>query len=151
MPKTSVAAQEMAEFALPAAPMPPPDELTEEEARDWVALVSAFPGERFGPDDRALLVELVRHQATARKLAEELDAMRRVRLIGPSPERAKARQMFCQLARYAREESRVIMMLSVELRLADQSSTRKIIAERERERTATGPRPWDTTPGSIDA
>jgi hypothetical protein len=85
----------------------------------------------------------MRHMSTARQINEQLDLMRRVRLIGPSPERAKARQVFCQLARQAREESKLIAMLSVKLRLADQSKTRKILAEAERERMPVGPRPWD--------
>jgi hypothetical protein len=143
MPKESAAAQEMTPFALSAAPLPPPDSLNEEEAGYWRGLVGQFPRERFDVDDVPLLVELMRHMSTARQINEQLDLMRRVRLIGPSLERAKARQVFCQLARQAREESKLIAMLSVKLRLADQSKTRKILAEAERERMPVGPRPWD--------
>jgi hypothetical protein len=143
MPKESAAAQGMTPFAIASAPMPPPRGLSAEEAGYWHALVDNFPGDRFGPDDRPLLTELCRHQATARQIARELDAMRRVRLIGPSPERATVRQVFAQLARMAREESKLIATLSVKLRLAAQTKTRKVLAEAERARTPIGPRPWD--------
>jgi hypothetical protein len=143
MPKTSVAEAETIPFALPGSPMAPPAELSTDEARYWIALVHAFPAERFGPDDVPLLVELCRHQNLARKINVELDAMRRTRLIGPSPERAKARAMFNQLLRASRAESELIAMLCTKLRLAHQSSERKIVAARARERMGTGPRPWD--------
>ncbi len=66
MPKTSIAVQQTAEFALPARPMEPPVGLSEEEAGYLRGLVGQFPRERFDVDDVPLLVELVRHQATAR-------------------------------------------------------------------------------------
>lgn len=143
MPKESAAAQEVTPFALSAAPLPPPDSLSDEEAGYWRGLVGQFPRERFDVDDVPLLVELMRHMSTARQINEQLDLMRRVRLIGPSPERAKVRQVFAQLARMAREESKLIATLSVKLRLAAQTKTRKVLADAERARTATGPRPWD--------
>src|SRR6266511_1637736 len=124
--------------------MAPPAELSKDEARYWIALVHAFPAERFDVDDVPLLTELCRHQSLAQKINVELNAMRRTRLIGPSPERVKVRAMFNQLLRAAREESKLIANLCVKLRLAQQTSERKIVAERERARMATGPRPWDT-------
>jgi hypothetical protein len=130
-----------------ATALPPPAELSKDEARYWVALVGQFPRERFDIDDVPLLVELCRHQNLARKINVELNAMRRTRLIGPSPERVKVRAMFNQLLRAAREETKLITNICVKLRLAQQTSERKIVAERERARMATGPRPWDTIAG----
>jgi hypothetical protein len=131
------------ETAFPVRPMEPPDYLTSEQAADWRALVGAFPAERFGPDSVPVLVELVRHQAIARQLDENLAGMRRRILTSDSPTGVKQRRMFIQLVRAHAAESQLIAMLSVKLRLADQSKTRKVLAEAERERTPTGPRPWD--------
>jgi hypothetical protein len=94
-----------------------------------------------------VLVELVRHMAISAKLNEEIGGMRRARLTGASPERAKLRRAYCQLVAAHAAESHLIAMLSVKLRLVDQSKSRKVLADAERERTPTGPRPWDTIAG----
>jgi len=131
-------------FTVAAPPMPPPAELNAEEAQYWHALVDAFPGQRFGADDRVLLIELVRHQHLSHRVNVELDGLRQLNLTGTTARDSKARAMFMELASIARDEARLIAALATKLRLATQSNVRKIVAERERARTTTRPPPWET-------
>jgi hypothetical protein len=143
MPRASAAAIVTAECAAFAAPMEPPVTLDEEQARFWRELVGNFPSGRFNAGDRPLLTELCRHQAIARKFHEELEKMRRWKLNSQTPRGAKRRAVFLQLLRMAREETKVISMLCVKLRLGTQSRTEKRGAEAEHSRMPLGARPWD--------
>ena len=143
MPRASAVAVSTAENAIFAAPMEPPVTLDEEQARFWRELVGKFPAERFNAGDRPLLTELCRHQAIARKVHEELAKMGRWTLNAETPGVAKRRAVFLQLLRMAGEETRVISMLCVKLRLGTQSRTEKRVAEAEHSRMSTGARPWD--------
>jgi hypothetical protein len=142
-PKVSAAEAEVLPFALEGTPLSPPPELSEEEAGYWRGLVDPFPAERFQVDAVPTLIELCRAMGRSRKLAEQLDEMRHKRLLGVSSEHVKTRQMFIQLARQAREEAKLIAVLSQKLRLTDQSKHEKRSAQAQRERMAIGPRPWD--------
>jgi hypothetical protein len=143
MPRTSAAASDLAEFAIADAPLEPPGYLTEEQAGYWRALVGAFPRERFDIDSVPVLVELFVHMSISRQIAEALNAMRQTRLIGPSPERTKARRVFIQLAAQARQESHLICVLSTKLRLTHQSQERDTKAARARYDAMTvGTPPW---------
>jgi hypothetical protein len=142
MPRTSAAAQEIVARAIPAAPLPPPDDLTPEMRKDWQDLVASFPPTWFGPDHKPLLVELVRHQAIARKLADELAGMRKRRLNAATPHVAKQRAVFIRLVRAAALETETILKLCMRLRLTPQSQQRGRDAGIARSRSASGPRPW---------
>ena len=143
MPRASAVATATAESAVFTAPMEPPVTLDEEQARFWRELVGNFPSERFNVGDRPLLTELCRHQAIARKVHEELEKMRGCVLSAETPGVAKRRAVFLQLLRTAGEETRIISMLCVKLRLGTQSRTEKRVAEAEHSRMGVGARPWD--------
>jgi hypothetical protein len=143
MPRASAAAIVTAECAVVAAPMEPPVTLDEEQARFWRELVGNFPAGRFNVGDRPLLTELCRHQAIARKVHEELAKMRQWTLNAETPGVAKRRAAFLQLLRMAGEETRVVSMLCVKLRLGSQSRTEKRVAEAGQSRMSVGARPWD--------
>jgi hypothetical protein len=143
MPRLSSAAQEITAFAVPVQPMPPPGELDAEAAGFWRELVGSSPAERFGQDARPLLVELMRAMTVARRVAHELDRLRGRSLTSDTKAGAATRRVFLQLAAAARDQSRLIAALSVKLRFAEQTKTRKAVAESERRSTPSGPRPWD--------
>jgi hypothetical protein len=143
MPRMSAAATAITESAVFVTPMEPPATLDEEQARFWRELVGNFPGGRFNAGDRPLLTELCRHQAIARKVHEELEKMREWVLSAETSGVAKRRAVFLQLLRTAGEETRVISMLCVKLRLGTQSRTEKRVAEAEHSRMSIGARPWD--------
>jgi hypothetical protein len=143
MPRVSAVSEDVVPFTVAATPMPPPPELSPEQAQYWHGLVDAFPASRFGADDQVLLVELCRHQDLSRRINAELDGLRQQKLTGTSACDRRVRTMFMELAHIARDEARVISMLATKLRLATQSNVRKIVAERERARTAPGVTPWE--------
>ena len=145
MPRSSATAAEIAAFAHPGVPMPPPAALTPEQADAWRELVGAFAPERFGPDARPVLLELVRAMSVSRQIAEQLAALRERSLTSETKAGAATRRIFLQLVAAARDQSRVIASLSVKPRLAEQTKTRKAVAEAERERSPAGPRPWEST------
>jgi hypothetical protein len=133
---------------LEAPRMEPPEDLTDEQRRDWESITAKFPPEYFGADNSPLLAELCRHMAYSRMLAEELESTRRWKLTTASPEGARRRQIFAQLLRAMRAETQTITMLSLRLRLVSTAfRTRDSARGRGDERLATvlpsSPRPWD--------
>jgi hypothetical protein len=51
----------------------PPDELTDEQANEWLAIVDRLPADWFKRETTPLLVALCRHIATARMLSRQID------------------------------------------------------------------------------
>jgi len=143
MAKPSAAAVEQIAYAVPGRPLPAPSYLTEEQQADWRALVEPFAPGRFKPDQVPVLVELVRAQSRARQANEQLATLRKRDLTADTAGGAKRRAIFMQLRDMADAETRLISSLSMKLRLTDQSNMRKALASAEREKMATGPRPWD--------
>jgi hypothetical protein len=143
MARPSAAAAEQIAFAIPTAPLPPPADLTPEQQADWRALVEPFAPGRFKPDQVPVLVELMRAQSRARQINEQLATLRKRDLTADTTGGAKRRSIFMQLRDMADAETRLISSLSTKLRLTDQSNVRKALASAEREKMATGPRPWD--------
>jgi hypothetical protein len=86
----------------------------------------------------------------ARKVHEELAKMGRWTLNAETPRAAKRRCVFLQVLRMAREETKVISMLCVKLRLGTQSRTEKRVAEAEHSRMSLGARPWDDRTTAAD-
>jgi hypothetical protein len=140
MARQSVAAAVAAEHAVASAPMDAPICLTDEQARDWAALVDAG---RLGPDQAPLLLELVLAMARSRRVAAELETMRTRPLTASTKAGKEARGVYLQLAAASAAEAKLIAGLCQKMRLARQTKTRAITAERERERVPHGPRPWD--------
>jgi hypothetical protein len=143
VPRTSATSLALAGNILSGPSLEPSDGLTPEQIGYWKQIVDAFPGGWFAEDHRPLLTELVRHQAIARQLDEQLEQMRKRTLNAATPHCAKQRSIFLQLLRHARAESEIIMQLSVKLRLTPQSQQRSRDAGIARSRSASGPRPWD--------
>jgi hypothetical protein len=85
----------------------------------------------------------MRAQSRARQVNEQLATLRKRDLIADTAGGAKRRTIFMQLRDMADAETRLISSLSTKLRLVDQSNVRKALATAEREKMATGPRPWD--------
>jgi hypothetical protein len=142
-PKISAAEAEVLPFAVAAAPLPAPSYLTEEQQADWRALIEPFAPGRFKPDQVPVLVELMRAQSRARQVNEQLATLRKRDLIADTKGGRERRAIYIQLREMADAETRLISSLSTKLRLVDQSNVRKALASAEREKMATGPRPWD--------
>jgi hypothetical protein len=143
MARPSAVAVEQIAYAIPGKPLPAPSYLTDEQQADWRALVEPFAPGRFKPDQVPLLVELMRAQSRARQVNEQLATLRKRDLTADNKGGATRRAIFMQLRDMADAEARLITSLSTKLRLVDQSNVRKALASAEREKMATGPRPWD--------
>jgi hypothetical protein len=118
MPRPA-AEREVAPFAIASPALPPPSDLTEEQAADWRAITAQFEPDWFDAGNAPLLTELVRHMSYARQLSEALEALRRRSLTSTTVKGAKGRQTYRQLLAMQRAESQVISMLSVKLRLSN--------------------------------
>jgi hypothetical protein len=143
MARPSAVAVEQIAYAIPGKPLPAPSYLTDEQQADWRALIEPFAPGRFKPDQVPVLVELMRAQSRARQVNEQLATLRKRDLIADTAGGAKRRTIFMQLRDMADAETRLISSLSTKLRLVDQSNVRKALASAERDKMATGPRPWD--------
>jgi hypothetical protein len=151
MARPSAAAVEQIAYAIPAAPLPAPDYLTDEQKADWRTLVEPFAPGRFKPDQVPVLVELMRAQSRARHVNEQLATLRKRDLTSDTKGGRERRAIYMQLRDMADAETRLISSLSTKLRLTDQSNVRKALATAEREKMATGPRPWDVPSRSDSA
>ncbi len=136
-------------FAIAAPALPPPADLTPEQAETWRQIVSAFEPGWFDDANGVLLVELCRHVSYARQLSEALEALRRDRrLTSTTAKGTKGRQVYRQLLAMQRAETQVISMLSVKLRLTN-SSHRTFDPRRGRgdgrlaATVPSGPKPWE--------
>jgi hypothetical protein len=139
---------ETAPFVIASPTLPPPADLTEEQAADWRAITSQFESDWFDAGNAPLLTELVRHLSYARQLSEALEAMRRRPLTSTTAKGAKGRPTYRQLLAMQRAESQVISMLSVKLRLSN-SAHRTNDPRRGRgdgrlaATVPSGPKPWE--------
>src|SRR3954451_18956821 len=101
---------------LPGQRPQPPDELTDEQAEVWRAVVATKPADWFQPDTHPLLTQYCRHTVAARVLARQIDGMDPACLADED-----------QLRRYEKllamreRESRAINALARGMRLTQQS------------------------------
>jgi hypothetical protein len=73
MPRKSAASLSVVSSIMDHRP-PPPEELTEEQAVEWRAVVGTMPADWFTRESHGLLTNYCRHLVTARKLSKEIDA-----------------------------------------------------------------------------
>src|SRR5262249_44372302 len=136
------AAVDMLPHIVPTAPLPEPPGLAPAEAAFWHELIDAYPA-RFNTGDVPLVVELCRHRSLAQQVADALATLRSSSLTGTTKKARADRGLFLDLAKLARDESRIIAALSTKLRLVQTSQKLKSAAQAAGERVPAGPRPWD--------
>jgi hypothetical protein len=121
----------------PPQPLPPPDDLTAEEAVEWRAIVGALPTDWFNSGSLPTLRELCRHICLSRQVATELRV-----LAGKSLQDSKTFSEFRRLTRLHLQQSNKIAGLSTKLRLTPQSRYDPAKAARHSAGFAV-PKPWD--------
>ena len=111
-PKSSaaVAIPSVADLRGDARPTPPED-LTEEQAAEWRAIVGRLPADWFQRETHGLLTQYCRHISSARRLARLLD----------SPETLSVKE-YDLLLKAQERESRCIASLATRMRISQQSS-----------------------------
>ncbi len=112
-----------------------PDELTDEEAVEWEAIVARMPGDWFTRETWPLLVQLCRHIVAARRVAQlvhqaeqsdDFDMINWDRLL---------RAQECQSA--------LLMSLATKMRLTQQSRYGPRAAATAARNAGDGPKPWE--------
>jgi hypothetical protein len=124
MARHSAAEQAAASIAIASPELPPPAELTPEEAAIWREIVGSMPASWFDSGNAPVLIELCRHIVLSRWLAGELAALDKTRLTATTARAQKQRAIYQQLLQAVREESRLITVLSTKLRLTNSSHRR---------------------------
>lgn len=111
----------------------PPEELTDEQAFEWRAVVNRMPADWFPRETHGLLVQYCRHRVAARRIAQLI-------------ERAEGQEDFDiddyeRLLRMQDKEGRGLSLLATRMRLSQQSTMR---VEQVRGRTPSlQKKPWD--------
>jgi len=108
----------------------PPEELSDEQAGEWTAIVSRMPADWFPRETHGLLTQYCRHVAAARRIAQ---------LIA----RTEASNEFDlgeygELLKLQEREGRAISSLATRMRLTQQTTY-----DKSKKKPSSGQRPWD--------
>ena len=130
-------------YSIQRPKIPPPKQLTEEQAGYWRDILVDVAEGQVRSDSVPVLLDLVRLMSYSAQVAGQLDEMRKRVINGPSPVSAKSRRIFDQLTKMHREEAHAIATLSTKLRFTVQSREDELVSEKRRQRAPAGPRPWE--------
>ena len=112
-----------------------PEELTEEEAREWEAIVTRMPGDWFTRATWPLLMQLCRHVVAARRVAQ---------LIHQEEQSDEFNVIYYdRLLRSQERQSALVASLSTKMRLTPQSRYGPRAAATAAHGADAGPRPWE--------
>jgi hypothetical protein len=92
----------------------PPDQLTDEEAEEWCAVVDRMPADWFARETHALLVQYCRHVIAARRIAQFIAHLQQ-------EEELDVKGWADALKMQARE-SQIIATLATKMRISQQST-----------------------------
>jgi chaperone required for assembly of F1-ATPase len=109
-----------------------PDDLTDEQAEEWRAIVNTMPADHFMRGNYALLTQYCRHVIAARRIAQLIEQVAKKKDLD--------RRELASLLAQQSQESRAIARLLRSMRLSQQSVMRSEITKHP-----LGPtkRPWD--------
>lgn len=117
--------------------VPPPAELTDSQRALWMETVNSKPAEWFGPEHVPLLLEYVRHVATADMLSRQIEAFDAAWLADDDGlKRLKT------LTTMRTKEAQVINTLARSMRLTQQAIYRADKAATLVNRVRGGRKPW---------
>ena len=117
----------------------PPEELTEEQAQDWRAIVGRMPADWFTREVQPLLMAYCKHLATFRKLSAVVD--------GFDLDTAVAKgglMVYARLLTMRERESRCLASLATRMRLTPQARYAPHSAARAAARAGTARKPWES-------
>lgn len=93
----------------------PPEDLTDEQKQEWLAVVNRMPADWFPRETHAMLAQFCRHVISARRVANLLDRMEK------APEAFDIREYEAMLRMQAREGS-AMSSLATRMRMTQQST-----------------------------
>ena len=106
-----------------------PDELTNEQAEEWRAVVDRLPADWFPRETHALLVQYCRHVIASRRIAQLI-------AVAESGETFDLAE-YDRLCNMMQRESRVIASLATKMRLSQQTKF-----DKEKKRSVKPNKPW---------
>lgn len=126
--------------------LPAPAHLTDEQKREWVALVNTMPAAHFMRGNQGLLEQYCRHMVAARHLAQLIDQAESRDIKYPRTAKGRreaniAKRLLLNLYRQQKEESNIIQRLLTCMRLTQQSIYRGETVKHPKTGAAT--KPWD--------
>jgi hypothetical protein len=132
MPRKSAASLSVVSSIMDHRP-PPPDELTEEQAVEWRAVVGTMPADWFTRETFGLLATYCRHVVTSRLLSQEIDAFDQEWLHTPEGIIA-----YDKLTKMRDREGRAMSSLATRMRLSQAQRYRV----EKRVKTTELTKPW---------
>jgi hypothetical protein len=119
----------------------PPDELTEDEAKEWREIAARMPPDWFTRENFPLLAEYCRHIVRARDLAKDITTFKRfppeVRMTSDGI------RLIDMLLKAADRERAAMVNLATKMRLTQQSRYRADKAASAADRGKTVRKPWE--------
>jgi hypothetical protein len=121
------------------APRPAaPDELTDEQAAEWEAVVSRMPGGWLTREQHPLLIQYCRHIVSARRLAQLIALAE-----GAEGDWDLMEDRWLRLQRAQSAQTATLSSLATKMRLSPQSRYGPRAAAANAERGFEGPAPWE--------
>ena len=112
-----------------------PDNLTEEQAAEWKAIVNRMPADWFTRESHPLLAQYCRHAVTALRVSQLINQEEQSDEFNVND--------YDQLLRMQARESNILACLATKLRLSQQAKYTTKAAGTASNNTGAGPKPWE--------
>jgi hypothetical protein len=109
----------------------PPEELTEEQASEWQAVVGRLPAEWFPRETHGMLAQYCRHVVAARRVAQLIAS------VEEAPDLDV--ENYDRLLKMQEREGRAMSSLATRMRISQQATF-----DKEKKKPLLGRRPWKT-------
>ena len=113
-----------------------PDELTDEEAREWEVIVARMPGSWLTREQHPILMQFCRHTVAARRLSQLIHQ-------AEGQEMNWEEDRWLRLQRAQAQQSAVLAGLATKMRITHQSRYGPRAAATEAQIGGDGPKPWE--------
>lgn len=127
----------------------PPDDLTDEQADEWRAVVNRLPADWFPRETHGMLAQYCRHVIGARRVAEMIQALEAglaEEIKDPESNQLKvmlsASKAMDRLLKMQEREGRAISSLATRMRISQQASY-----DKQKKKPLEGRKPWETEKG----
>ena len=108
----------------------PPDELTDEQAHEWRAVVNRMPAEWFPRETHGMLAQYCRHVVAARRVAQLIEA--------EESKDAVDVETYDRLLKMQEREGRALSSLATRMRLSQQTTY-----DPKKKKPTEAKRPWE--------
>jgi phage terminase small subunit len=135
--RKSAAELSVVRVAIDGSRPPPPDGLTDGQARAWREIVESLPADWISPAQEPLLAAYCRHVSAADQLAEIINKFE------PDLKQAGDLQRLNKILAMRERETKALSSIATRMRLTSQSQMHPRTAARAIGGANGGPKPWD--------